>query len=479
MDRYVVPTEPSSSNPKPIRRPRWRRTAIELNGCMESKYKREMCGLLVQSYSQIGVFTHLYHIDGRPCRTHMDRVLSFAGMDIPLSSRRHGISALEFDNQGIYVASVTKSGCLMVHEFESLYCQSNVISPWWKEDETKHLLHISTSRQLDSVRWNSANQDEVACASLKSSEILIYDIGYVSSDPVDILKKRPSVTIHGSDIITGLSDVAFTSTDDSRVFASDTNGSINIWDRRGSTFPSVQLTTNSSTALNSIQLNVDNQIVFGAGKQGMIYMWDLRGGRTSAAFQNHKEAYHPPMASVKVSSLLEKIEILKAQSHIVPKDIHSINLDPSSPYRLAFHLDDGWSGILDIHSLEVTHIHCPPPAWLTGSDITNLSYMIKPSWLSTNSIYAVGSSSDKGLHLLDFHPDPGSPCHVDCSEEMANISRRNGFVPLSEDVSACAAHPLNGFIVAGTKQASLLMIGQRKKAVQGDEEGLLTHQDNE
>ena len=35
-----------------------------------------------------------------------------------------------------------------------------------------------------------------------------------------------------------------------------------------------------------------------------------------------------------------------------------------------------------------------------------------------------------------------------------NTSRRNRFVPLSEDVSACAAHPLNGFIVAGTKVCS-------------------------
>lgn len=176
------------------------------------------------------------------------------------------------------------------------------------------------------------------------------------------------------------------------------------------------------------------------------------------------------MASVKVSSLLKKIKSLKAQSNIVPMDIHSISLDPSSSYRLAFHLDDGWSGILDIHTLEVTHIHCPPPAWLTASDISHVSYLMKPSWLSTNSIYAVGSLSDKGLHLLDFYPDPSSPCHVECSEEIVNNSRQNGFVPLSEDVSACATHPLNDFIVAGTKQASLLMIGQRKKALQGDED---------
>ena len=33
---------------------------------------------------------------------------------------------------------------------------------------------------------------------------------------------------------------------------------------------------------------------------------------------------------------------LQAQSDIVAKVIHSIDLDPSCPYQLAFHLDDGW-----------------------------------------------------------------------------------------------------------------------------------------
>lgn len=30
-----------------------------------------------------------------------------------------------------------------------------------KEDQSKHLLHITLPQQLDAVRWNLANQDEV------------------------------------------------------------------------------------------------------------------------------------------------------------------------------------------------------------------------------------------------------------------------------------------------------------------------------
>ncbi|KAE8009168.1 hypothetical protein FH972_005620 [Carpinus fangiana] len=471
MDKYLTPLKPSPEIPKPIQRHRWKRMAVELNGRFEPKYRHEISGLLMQSYSEIGAFPHSYHVDGVPCRSHMNMIDNGARIDSQMPIRKQGISALEFDNKGIYLASVTKSGCLTVHEFEALYCQSNESLPSSKEDETKHLMHLSLRQQLDVVRWNCTNQDEVACTSTKCNAVLIFDIGYVSSEPVEILKTRNTVTVHGSDIHKGLSDIAFTSIDDSRLLASDTYGVVSVWDRRTSTLPCLELTTNSHSTLNSIEMNVENQIIFGAGKHGIIYMWDLRGGRGSTAFQSHKEACHAPLTSLKLASMLEKIEPLKAQSHIVSKEIHSIDLDPSCPYQLAFHLDDGWSGVLDIYNFQVTHVHCPPPAWLNDSnDSSDLLGLRKPSWLPTYSIYAVGSSSDKGIHLLDFYPDPSSPSYVDHNENIESVSgvnhqnKQNRFVPLSEGVTACAAHPLNGTIVVGTKHSSLLMISQKHQS---------------
>lgn len=361
------------------------------------------------------------------------------------------------------MASVTKLGCLVVHDFESLYCQSDLDLMWSTEDETKHLVHISTGQPLDAVRWNPANQDEIACTSQRSSEISIFDVAYVSSEPVEVLRKRPTVTIHGYDIHKGLLDAIFASNDKHRVIASDTCGSINIWDRRIGDLPTLELTTNSQSPLNSLELDSENQIIFGAGKQGIVHMWDLRGGRTDAAFQHHKEGHY--FASINLALMLEKIESLKAQSNIVLKEVHSIDMDPSSRHRLAFHLNDGWSGVIDLLTSEVTHIHCPPPAWLNGSP-TNLSYLRKPTWISTHEIYVVGSSTDNGIYLLDFHPDPNSPCHVDYREDKKRVSgaRQNRFIPLSQGITACAAHPLNGTIVVGTKHASLMVISQRTQS---------------
>lgn len=45
-----------------------------------------------------------------------------------------------------------------------------------------------------------------------------------------------------------------------RLLASDTYGVISVWDRRMGALPCLELTTNSHSALNSIELSVENQV---------------------------------------------------------------------------------------------------------------------------------------------------------------------------------------------------------------------------
>ncbi|PON69750.1 histone H3/CENP-A [Parasponia andersonii] len=429
-------------------RHQWSRNLIELKGRFEPKYRHSVSHLLMRSYSEINRVANAGYSHGQAL------------------VKKEGISALDFDKKGIYLVSVTKSGCLTVHDYETLYCQSSQSSPCAEGEANKLVLHLSRHQQLDFVRWNLANQDEVVCSSMKSNELLIFDIGYISSEPSQVLRTRPTVSVHGSNFRKGLSDIASTSDDDSRLFASDTHGVINVWDRKIGPYPCLELTTNSRSTLNSIQLNPENQIIFGANKDGVLYMWDLRGGRSSSAFRSHKEIVHSPFTSLKLASVIEKIGLLKAQSDIIAKEIHSIGLDPSCPHQLAFHLDDGWSGVLDTFNFDVTHIHCPPPAWLNESNLADPLCLRKPSWLPTNSIYVVGSSSDNGIYLLDFYPDSGSPSHVNFKEDVENasgINKQNRFIPLSDAVTACAVHPLNASIIAGTKYSSLLLISQKHR----------------
>ncbi|AED91831.1 Transducin/WD40 repeat-like superfamily protein [Arabidopsis thaliana] len=467
----------------------WKRSLIEVNGRLDSAYRHELYSRVAHSYSEIGKFSHFYHLNENPCITHMMQIQS-----LYQCPTMRGVAGLDFDNRGIFLVSVTRSGCLMVHDFESLYCQSK-LGPGSAEDESKHVVHFSypPGREFDVARWNPSNQNEVACTSRKHDQVLIFDISYMSPKPTEkqetqmyrrisilgnckipvptwfpksVLQTRQKLSIIGRKISRGLSDVAITSDEDSRIFSPDTLGMVHVWDRRAGVSPCIELSTDRYDSIKSIQIYVDNQTIFGAGKEGIIHIWDLRGGRNSSAFQSRKDMSQLPLASLHLAPKLQKIASLKAQSEIVPKEIHSIDVNPSSPHQLAFHLDDGWSGVLDIYKSEVTHVHCPPPAWLDGSNSSADLILRKPSWLPTSSIYVVGSMSEKGIHVLDFHPSSRSPCHVDYDEDTQRnekrdkCNHRNKFVSLSETVTGCAAHPLNGMIVAGTQNSSLLLIAQ-------------------
>nr|KAJ0221989.1 hypothetical protein LSAT_V11C200087180 [Lactuca sativa] len=461
MEKYAVPVAAIAENVKPITG-----SLVELTGKFNGNYRHNVSPLLMQSYSErLGHFLTRITLKEDLVKRISAACITrswFASFTFKFKLRKKNATS----SQGIYLASVTRSGCLTVHDFESLYCQSNQPVPRREEDEGKHLLHISLSNSIDAVRWNPVNQDEVACTSLSHNEVHIFDIGYISSEPVEVLRKRPTVTVHGSSIRKGLTDIALFN-DDTRVLASDTCGAISIWDRRVGDLPQTGLTTNANSSLTSIQLNGD-QCVYGASKSGFIYIWDLRGGRSSAAFQSHKEVHSSPMISLKLASMLNKIELLKAQSDIVAKEIQSIDINPSCPNQLGFHLDDGWSGVLDLHNFQVTHIHCPPPHWLDETNNVPILFSRKPSWLPAHSMYAVGSSSSDGLHLLDFYPHRNSPCHCSDMKENFHPRKQNKLIPLSGRVTACATHPLNGTIIAGTLEASLLMISQKHISRKGD-----------
>ncbi|KAM0837817.1 hypothetical protein ACQ4PT_061380 [Festuca glaucescens] len=204
----------------------------------------------------------------------------------------------------------------------------------------------------------------------------------------------------------GLTDLAFTSDDKSRLFASGLDGAVYMWDRRLSKTHCIELTALPESQFTSVKLNMDN----------------------------------------------------REQSNIVSSEILSIDFNPSCSYQLAFHLDDGWSGVLNVNTLSVSHLHCPPPSWLEGVD--SVLHKRKATWLSTSSIYAVGSSSNNGMYVLDFHPHTSSACHVDYNEETKgfeeNQPAENKFIPLSEGVLSCAAHPLSHNIIAGTEVRLLI-----------------------
>ncbi|KAI4368606.1 hypothetical protein MLD38_017147 [Melastoma candidum] len=127
MDKYVIRSKVDPSLgllPRPTsrrrRRIRWKRSLIELVGRFWTGYRHDSADLLVQSYSEVQLNES----------QHRENEIS----------RGRGISCIDFDSKGYYQASVTRSGCLLVHDFETLYHRSSQSSQCPKDE---HVMHVT------------------------------------------------------------------------------------------------------------------------------------------------------------------------------------------------------------------------------------------------------------------------------------------------------------------------------------------------
>ncbi|KAI4368605.1 hypothetical protein MLD38_017147 [Melastoma candidum] len=145
MDKYVIRSKVDPSLgllPRPTsrrrRRIRWKRSLIELVGRFWTGYRHDSADLLVQSYSEIGSLRHSYDANGVPIPGHVQ--LNESQHRENEISRGRGISCIDFDSKGYYQASVTRSGCLLVHDFETLYHRSSQSSQCPKDE---HVMHVT------------------------------------------------------------------------------------------------------------------------------------------------------------------------------------------------------------------------------------------------------------------------------------------------------------------------------------------------
>ncbi|KAH7432829.1 hypothetical protein KP509_07G042100 [Ceratopteris richardii] len=455
----------------------WSHALTEVTGRMKVSYKHGLLQSMLRSFSEIGSFPQYVDDQGLPpsidehgfnghewgLRTHVSR--SYAG---PRIVHKPQISGLAFDSQGVYLASVSNTGSLAVHDYESLLCSAEGLS---KEEFVSPVVQLLVCPKLESVAWNPQNQDEVACVSGYVGKLFCYDISRVSERPSQVLKVSASSETAES---TGLLDLAFCRLHEKRMLACGKNrGELYVWDRRTSVTPQSVYSSYQHGQLTSMDLTSDEQVVYAGNSSGYFFAWDLRGGKSSTAFIRPGEVYNPPFATWKVTRLLEQIPALKAQTAIEMSGIQSISLNRGCQQQLAFHLNNGWSGVLDLLALKMSHIHCPPPPWLyddlegdSRQKNANLLAQRKPTWLSANSVYACPSLSSSFIKLLNFQAGPSSPHYVEGTEDnLAPVVQ----IATSEHSMTCAAHPLNNQIVAGTNGASILVFACGKNLADEDE----------
>ncbi|XP_076940160.1 uncharacterized protein LOC143609234 [Bidens hawaiensis] len=342
MENNAIPAAPIGANTKPVA---WSRCNRELTGRSGRSYIHGASQLLMQSYTELRmIYDEPAHVSegllNRGVLPNMRR--SFSGL---------GVSALDFDTKGTYLASVTRSGCLSVHNYESLYNNQ-------EEDENEPAWHgfLVDHQGLSAIRWNPIEQAEIAYSSWRNEELILYDLAF--AEPTHKLRRTPVNDL----ILKGYSDIAFVN-EGTRVLASDFSGAVNMWDLRVNGLPQMVLTSERNISVTSIDLHGNQvastntncmficQFVCGASKSGYIHIWDQRGGRSSSnVLQSASEVVY---------------FLILPKTNVLQKEIQSINVNPSCSYQLGFHLADGCSGVFDMHNSRVSHIHCPPcPPWL-------------------------------------------------------------------------------------------------------------------
>ena len=165
----------------------------------------------------------------------------------------------------------------------------------------------------------------------------------------------------------------------------------------------------------------------------------------------------------------------------------------------------GWSGVLDITALAVTHVHCPPPPWLLSTEVrcawpaavagaarnaTRVSAATNagaaravghqaPPRVGTGrhvhdrcargacrsarrlslTLRAAGTRAASAVHVLDFGATPRAACHVarnacapECVDDQPCRScQRPLTLRTTAPVTVTAVHPLHDAIAAGTQ----------------------------
>ncbi|WJX30926.1 hypothetical protein P8452_19413 [Trifolium repens] len=326
-----------------------------------------------------------------------------------------------------------------------------------EEDELMQLSHVTTDmRQINSIRWNPADQNEIACGSRRFHNLHIYDC-YAPTEPPKIkCKRRADHEIE--DWMPGLSDVAFASTNESCIVASDFHyPTVAVWDtRENNGLPVRQLRLNhngrEATCVQYSEYGSDQHVV-GGGTGGFVYLWDL-------------PVADIPLQEWSVFDLMEGQHLTVGYNGRDAHNIYSIDFNPVNHGQLAFHLDNGWSGVIDFQSSSISHIH-RPLARPALEEVCRDPFCIRRcSWFS-NSIYMAPSRNRRGIFLLDFHPSRSSPYHV--NSVWNNDDNHRGLIELSEAVITSAAHPFYDMIVAGTENTSLLVISQKAESVKGEQ----------
>ena len=394
--------------------------------------------------------------------------------------------SVAFDASGGFLAAACASGGLCVLPFDTLRVSDGErFQPRW----TRRGLGDSGSvqRTLSSVAWGGggaecgAESAFLATTSPDSDAVEVLDarVGrtarVVSSGGAGLGSgggartrdtgnapnaPRLVAPLVGGGENEGLLDVCFAPGAGGVSFAaSGRKGRVFLWDARCAAAPRATLhapgasSASSKAAVRCVRFGCDGQTVLAGTGAGEIHVWDLRGGSgfgggaskgaagNAFSVASRRTTSFPVLRTARVADALALAPTLRGGHLDAParrlwqdamrSGVDWCEQDPHDPRRVGFHLNSGWSGVLDLASGDAagvptaTHAHCPEPLYAPGADGAApvlapglsqpaLAHRRTAAWLTNGAggskcaALLVGCPGTSGVRALDFSPMPAA-----------------------------------------------------------------------
>ncbi|KAG9415877.1 hypothetical protein AC1031_000259 [Aphanomyces cochlioides] len=435
----------------------------------------------------------LREIHGRVPHRHFQRLLrdvlsSYTTLSVTLMANllpNQWISCMQFDTDGVLLVTGSSDGTVALYDFD-VYFHRLV---WLQNQSSKALnpvlsskLHVEpvhvmrTSREIKRIRWNPMNQDEIACSFTSKNEIYLFNLKKFPQAPYRILKapSRPS---------TGYYDILFTRSKINApcIVAGDIDGSIRMWDVHVPGKPQwVISNTREVGSINSICLSANHQYLICATDKSWILVYDMWNIVVPAFGQR------PVPKRLAMYALIPMIQVSSQLKETVG-GIISIQLMPDTSWTVVCQLLNDWIIVLDVLCPKIYKVHCV----LRGQVLKNLpsdartfsAGELLPDWnfdgmlsrgeasyvrlhrcmgsfLFDGDIFATGFAGDKHLYAIDMRAIPDAnntqPGGI-TSSSVHSLQRLR--LPMSEMVTAVAAHPTSHLIVCGMESNALAIVG--------------------
>eukprot|EP00698_Gefionella_okellyi_P010735 TRINITY_DN2804_c0_g2_i1.p1 TRINITY_DN2804_c0_g2~~TRINITY_DN2804_c0_g2_i1.p1 ORF type:complete len:368 (+),score=63.86 TRINITY_DN2804_c0_g2_i1:381-1484(+) len=172
------------------------------------------------------------------------------------------VRACQFDSSGALLACGDNGGRIAVFDYDSFMINSSRNT---NDFDNAPILSLNGPRQVESLRWNPNNRDELACA-FTFPDVHLFDLQTCQDRATSILKCTSGASIVDIVFVAGRNVLVGGARD----------GSAKIWDVRAGQQPRRTLPSGNRGTLTSLTVASDDHLVVTSCDGGVLETWDLR-----------------------------------------------------------------------------------------------------------------------------------------------------------------------------------------------------------